>query len=253
MDYNPFIGIPGGFDGREPRRINVALADEHEVVRAGLRDWLTAPPLCAHVAGEFADPLDYLAWAQAAPPVDVVVMEIQVNGYAPDLERLRAVRRTGAPVVIYSRIASDEVILAGIEAGATTYVCKSEDRTHVIEAVRSTAAGRAHVGPAMAEAIRRGNTVGRIALSDREREVLVAWFRTESKDDVGRMLHISTATVRTHLQRIRAKYAEVNRPASTKCALLARAVEDGYIGLSELNCEMSSALANAERSLARWD
>lgn len=231
----------------------MALVDEHEVVRAGLRDWLTATPLLAHPPAEFVHPLAYLEWARSAPPVDVVVMEIQVNGYAPDLHRLREACLLAAPVVAYSRITSDEVILASIESGAATYVCKSEERAHLIEAVRRIAAGRAYVGPAMAEAMRRGNTVGRIALSDREREVLVAWFRTESKDDVGRMLHISTATVRTHLQRIRAKYAEVNRPASTKCALLARAVEDGYIGLSELNHDMPAALADAERYLACLD
>lgn len=169
------------------------------------------------------------------PAVDVVVVEIQTNGYAPDLECLRALCHTGTPVVVYSRVTSDEVILASIEAGAATYVCKSESRSHVIEGVRDTAAGRGYVGPALAEAMRRANTIGRIGLSEREREVLVAWFRTESKEDVGRMLHISTATVRTHLQRIRAKYAEIGRPASTKCALLACAVDDGIIGLSELN------------------
>lgn len=230
----------GEVDGREPRRISVALVDEHEVVRSGLTDWLTGPPLNAQIAAEFADPLQCLAWIRTAPPADVVLAEIQTNGYAPDLARLRALCQAGPPVVVYSRITSEEVILASVDAGAAAYVGKSEDRAHVIEAVRNTAAGRAYASPAMAEATRRGNAVGRIALSEREKEVLVAWFCTESKGDVGQMLHISTATVRTHLQRIRAKYAEMGRPASTKCALLARAVEDGIIGLSELNSDVSA-------------
>lgn len=221
--------------------MSVALVDEHEVVRAGLQQWLAAPPLSAHTREEFAGPLEYLESDAASGPVDVIVMEIQTGGNAPDLDGLRRVCQRGEPVVVYSRVNADEVILASIEAGARTYVCKSEARTHVIEAVRCSAAGLPHVGPTMAEALRRRNAWGRIMLSDREKEVLVAWFRTESKDDVGRMLHISTATVRTHLQRIRAKYAEVGRPASTKCALLARAVEDGFVGLSELNCDVSSA------------
>ena len=62
----------------------------------------------------------------------------------------------------------------------------------------------------------------------------MAWFGTESKDHVGNLLHIAPATVRTHLQRVRAKYAGVGRPAPTKSALLARAIEDGIIGLSDL-------------------
>ena len=242
LPYDSGIASSGGLDGRGSRRIGVALVDEHEVVRAGLRDWLTAPPLRAEIPAGFAAPLECLDWMRTAPPVDVVIVEIQTGGCAPDLGRLHELCGTGTPVVVYSRVSSDEVILASIEAGAVSYVCKSEARSHIVEAVRSTAAGRGFAGPTMAEAMRRGNTIGRIALSEREREVLVAWFCTESKDDVGRMLHISTATVRTHLQRIRAKYAELGRPASTKCALLARAVDDGIIGLTELNSDASAAL-----------
>ncbi len=77
-------------------------------------------------------------------------------------------------------------------------------------------------------------SMGRLSLSERERQVLVAWFGTESKDLVGNLLHIAPATVRTHLQRVRAKYAGVGRPAPTNSALLARAIEDGIIGLSDL-------------------
>ena len=62
---------------------------------------------------------------------------------------------------------------------------------------------------------------------------MAAWLRTDSKDEVGRLLHITPATVRTHLQRVRMKYAAVGRPAHNKAALLAKAVEDGIIGLSE--------------------
>jgi hypothetical protein len=69
--------------------------------------------------------------------------------------------------------------------------------------------------------------VGRTNLSEREKGVLVPGFRTESKDLVGKRLSIAPTTVRTHLQRARAKYATVGRPAPTKSALLARAVEDG--------------------------
>jgi DNA-binding CsgD family transcriptional regulator len=71
-------------------------------------------------------------------------------------------------------------------------------------------------------------------LTEREREVLVAWFQTESKELVARRLFLSPSTVRTHLQRIRAKYAAVGRPALTKAALVARAIQDGLISVEEL-------------------
>ncbi|WP_230591064.1 helix-turn-helix transcriptional regulator [Rhodococcoides fascians] len=71
-------------------------------------------------------------------------------------------------------------------------------------------------------------------LSDREREVLLAWFESDSKTDVSRQLFLSLGTVNTHLARIREKYARVGRPAPTKAALVARALQDGLVSLSDL-------------------
>ncbi|MCC3313684.1 LuxR C-terminal-related transcriptional regulator [Nocardia africana] len=72
------------------------------------------------------------------------------------------------------------------------------------------------------------------ALSARELEVLLAWIRSDSKKEVCAQLYISTGTVNTHLARIRCKYELAGRVASTKAALLARALQDGYISLDEL-------------------
>lgn len=71
-------------------------------------------------------------------------------------------------------------------------------------------------------------------LTRRERDVLVAWIHDDSKERVARRLQIATATVRTVLQRIRTKYAAAGRPASTKAALVARALQDGLVKLDEL-------------------
>ena len=71
-------------------------------------------------------------------------------------------------------------------------------------------------------------------LAPREREVLLAWILHDNKDDVARQLQISPTTVRTHLQRIREKYAAAGRPASTKAALLARAIQDGLVDVNDL-------------------
>lgn len=71
-------------------------------------------------------------------------------------------------------------------------------------------------------------------LAPREKEVLVAWILHDSKDDVASHLQISATTVRTHLQRIRDKYAAAGRPAPTKAALVARAIQDGLIDVNDL-------------------
>ena len=71
-------------------------------------------------------------------------------------------------------------------------------------------------------------------LSDREIEVLLAWFRCDTKANVGKGLYISLGTVNTHLARIRHKYECVGRLAPTKAALVARALQDGLIDVEEL-------------------
>ncbi|MBF6467126.1 helix-turn-helix transcriptional regulator [Nocardia beijingensis] len=74
----------------------------------------------------------------------------------------------------------------------------------------------------------------RPALSSREIEVLLAWIASDSKVEVGRRLYISLGTVNTHLARIRDKYAAVGRPAPTKAALVARALQDALIDIDDL-------------------
>lgn len=71
-------------------------------------------------------------------------------------------------------------------------------------------------------------------LTDREVEVLRTWLMLDSKPAVAEALFISLGTVNTHLTRIRAKYAELGRSASTKAALVARAIQDDIVDIDEL-------------------
>ncbi|OXR41517.1 response regulator transcription factor [Nocardia cerradoensis] len=71
-------------------------------------------------------------------------------------------------------------------------------------------------------------------LSAREVEVLLAWILGETKGEVCRKLFIAPGTVNTHLARIREKYRGAGRPAPTKAALLARALQDGYLDLDDI-------------------
>ena len=86
----------------------------------------------------------------------------------------------------------------------------------------------------MAGAISDDRRAERPVLSPREQEVLLHWFRTESKQLVAAALFITPATVNTHLARVRTKYAAAGRPATTKAALIARALQDGLVTLDEL-------------------
>jgi len=137
-------------------------------------------------------------------------------------------------VIVYSHFATDEVILTALDRGAVTYLTKSESKDHLIDAIRAAGTDTPYVGPRMALAMLNDSTVGRANLAPREKEVLIAWFRTESKDLVARQLQIAPTTVRTHLQRVRAKYASVGRPATTKAALVARAIQDGIVNVDDI-------------------
>nr|WP_313777185.1 helix-turn-helix transcriptional regulator [Mycobacterium sp.] len=104
----------------------------------------------------------------------------------------------------------------------------------LLEVIRVAPTGEHFTGSLIRAALLNDSRVRRPRLAAREKEILIAWFRTDSKDLVARELSISGSTVRTHLERIRAKYAAVGRAAPTKAALVVRAIQDGIIGIDDL-------------------
>lgn len=215
--------------------IPVALVDDHDVIHAGVRAWFTevSPPI--KLAATYLQPGQFLAdYPAASDEVEVVLFDLQYERFQPEFDSLRQVCAAGHRVIVYSHMATDEVILSALDAGAVTFLAKGEDKQHLFDAVYAAHANTPYVGPRMAKALFNDRTVGRPGLSTREREVLIAWFQTENKEFVAKRLFIEPSTVRTHLQRARAKYAAVGRPAPTKAALIARAVQDGILGIEEL-------------------
>ena len=71
-------------------------------------------------------------------------------------------------------------------------------------------------------------------LTAREIQILREWAMRDTKSEVAATLFITSATVSTHINRIRLKYAAIGRPATTKAALIARALQDGHVHLYEL-------------------
>ncbi|CAJ1501212.1 LuxR C-terminal-related transcriptional regulator [[Mycobacterium] kokjensenii] len=218
-----------------PSAITVAVIDEHDVVHAGIEAWCAQAKPSVRVLGRFHSPRELLARYPDIPnELDVVIFDVYADGDRPSFEALRVMCQTGQRVIVYSQLSTDEVILTCLDLGAVAYVAKTEGRQHLIGAILAAHAHQRYVGPQMAKALANDRASGRTNLSDREKEVLITWFQTESKELVGSRLYIAPTTVRTHLQRARAKYAAVGRPAPTKAALLARAIEDGILSLSDL-------------------
>lgn len=217
------------------REVRVVIVDDHAAIHAGVSAWCTSadPPLS--VLATYYRPDAFLhedRWAPSA--VDVVLLDLELHSRQPDFDAVERMVAAGYRVVVYSHLEHHEVILRCLDLGAASYVSKSEGRQQLVEALHAAHVDRPHVGPRMAAAFCSDTRHGRPRLSAREIDVLKAWFQTESKDLVARRLHIEPSTVNTHLQRARAKYAAAGRPATTKAALLARAIQDGLIGVEDL-------------------
>ena len=216
--------------------IAVVIVDGHDVVHAGLATWLAqseSPPI--KVVGNYSNPTSFIAeHPVATAAVDVVLMALQYGGHRPEFRAIQTVSLACHRVVVYSHLCSDEIILSCLDAGAVTYVAKSESGIHLRDAIVAAREGTPYIPPRTAQAMLNDRVIGRPGLTERERQVLVSWFRTENKDVVALQLRIEPTTVRTHLQRVRAKYAAVGRPASTKAALIARAIQDGILSADDL-------------------
>lgn len=222
-----------------PRTLTVVVIDPFDVVYAGIKTWFSEErsPI-ATIAAHFRSIAEFLA-ADAGDCATGATADVLLVGFAGDEQgadfvALRELGTTSRPVVVYSHVADCDVIRTALDSGAVTYLVKSEGREHLLEAVRAAVTDTPYIGPAMAAALNTAPDVRRPVLAPREREVLIAWFQTDSKDLVARQLFLAPSTVRTHLQRIRAKYAAVGRPAGTKAALVARAIQDRIIGIDDL-------------------
>ncbi len=141
------------------------------------------------------------------------MLELQNHREGVDFASLDGIVSRGHRVIVYSHVATDEVILTALDRGAVTYLTKSERKDHLIDAIRAAGTDTPYVGPRMARAMLNDGAGGRANLAPREKEVLIAWFRTESKDIVARQLQIAPTTVRTHSA---ASAGEVCRGGATR-------------------------------------
>jgi DNA-binding NarL/FixJ family response regulator len=225
---------------RERRQRNgsasVAVVDEHDAIHAAVELWCGQAQPAIRFVGNYFSAEQFLADhpSPSASRVGPIVLELKSQCNGVDFATLDRIVSRRHRVIVYSHIETDEVILTALNRGAVTYVTKSERKDHLIDAIRAAGTDTPYIGPRMALAMHNESTVGRANLAPREKEVLIAWFRTESKDLVAQQLQIAPTTVRTHLQRVRAKYAAVGRPATTKAALVARAIQDGIVNIDDI-------------------
>jgi two-component system, NarL family, response regulator LiaR len=203
--------------------IRVVIADDHRVVRDGLRYLLSQEP-DVEVAGEAGDGRQTVAIVAATRP-DVLLLDL----YMPELDGHAVLAALhDAPhwpaVVVLTSATDDEHLVRAVRAGATSYLLKTASAEHVIAAVRDAAAGTASLSPALltrlTQALRRPPPPDPLEpLSPREREVLRLIARGHSNRQIARDLAIGEQTVKTHVSSILTKLGLQDRVQAAIFAL----------------------------------
>jgi len=199
--------------------VRVVVADDHPVVRDGLRGMLAGQP-DLEVVGEAGDGAQALAEVARHLP-DVVLMDLRMPGMdgVAATARLRQ-RYPQVRVLVLTTYDADHDIVRAVEAGAVGVLLKDAPREELFRAVRAAARGEAVLAPAItARLLGRLRSPGPQAPTERELEVLALVARGLTNRAVGRRLAISEATVKTHLVHVFAKLGVADRTAAVTAAL----------------------------------
>ncbi len=199
--------------------IRLLIADDHLVVRTGLRAML-GTEADIDIVGEATTGAQAVDLADRLRP-DVVLMDLrmpEVDGVAATV-RIRE-RHPSIHVLVLTTYDTDADILKAIEAGATGYLLKDATREELIRAVRAAARGASVLTPAVASRLmHRLRAPGHEALSAREIEILQHVARGRSNKEIAAALFISEATVKTHLLHIFGKLDAQDRTQAVTVAL----------------------------------
>jgi DNA-binding NarL/FixJ family response regulator len=206
--------------------IRILIADDHPVVRDGLRGML-ANEADFEVVGEAASGAEAVLLTERERS-DVVLMDLQMPGVDGATATAEIAERfPGTRVLVLTTYDTDADILRAVEAGATGYLLKDAPRERLFPAIRSAARSETVLAPTVAtRLVNRMRVPAEEALTSREIEVLELVARGSSNAEVAATLFISEATVKTHLLHIFGKLGVDDRTAAVVSAL-----ERGIIAL----------------------
>lgn len=194
--------------------IRIMLADDHDLMRRGIRDLLEADPEL-QVCGEASNGREAMELARRLKP-DVAVLDLampELNG----LEAIRQIRKEfpKMELLVFSMHDSEELVREVFAAGARGYVLKSDAALYLIEAVKSLSRHKPFFTPRISEAILNSlvasaagghrETAASDPLTLREREILQLLAENKSNKEIGTRLRISVRTVETHRRSIMQK------------------------------------------------
>jgi len=204
--------------------IRIVIADDHPVVRAGLRALLDHEDDLT-VVGEAASPTEALDLVRSTNP-SVVLMDLQFGAAETGADATRQIRALDAApyVLVLTNYDTDGDILGAVEAGASGYLLKDAPPHELIAAVRAAAAGESALAPVIAGRLMNRMRSPHISLSKREIEVLQKVAHGRSNALIASELFVSETTVKSHLVHIFSKL-----DVSSRTAAVAKARELGVL------------------------
>jgi DNA-binding NarL/FixJ family response regulator len=200
-----------------PAVLRLLIADDHWVVRAGLRALLEGEP-DLEVVAEAGSGEEAVALALGLAP-DLVLMDLRFAGTSRGIDGIEAVRRlaaeaAGIPVVMLTSYSGRADIVRALEAGARGYVLKAGPPEELFRAVRSACVGGMGLAPEIVSDLFGQVAAPRPDLTQRETEVVRLMADGHSNRAIAETLFLSEATVKTHLVRIYRKLGVDNRAAA---------------------------------------
>jgi two-component system response regulator DevR len=209
--------------------IRIAIVDDHELVREGLKAMLAREP-DFEIVGESASADSILEMVETSHP-DVVLLDARLPGVSgPTACRLLTEAHPEVRVLIVSTYADDDLVQACITAGAKGYVLKDIARFNLKESIRSIHRGEGVVSPAIAATVldivrSHGETLAptRPDLNESQRAILRLISEGYSNREIAERVHLSENTVKSHIQEIFRKLGVRNR---VEAAL--RATKEGW-------------------------
>lgn len=205
--------------------IRVLLADDHEIVRMGLRAVLSSEP-DIEIVGEVSSAEAAIARATEGG-IDVILMDLRFSAgeagtmVATGADATAAIKRSMSNppnVLMVTNYDTDADILGAIEAGAVGYLLKDAPPAELIAAVRSAADGDSVLSPGVANRLMARVRTPRTTLTPRELEVLKLVAGGSSNRDIGQVLFLSEATVKSHLVHIYDKLGVRSRTSAVAAA-----------------------------------
>ena len=203
---------------RAAEAINIVLADDHEVVRAGLRLLLQGED-GLHVVGEAGDVPGALRLVEASRP-DILVLDLNMPG-PPSLSAIAAVKDKCAVVILTMQ---DDPIFAreALQAGARAYVLKEAAGAELVTAVRTAARGGTYLNPQLGARMATEDPAVAAPpddLTEREVEVLRLIALGHTNTEIGDRLFLSVRTVETHRSHIQRKVGRTTRAELVRYAM----------------------------------